>query len=170
MDGESRAKMRIYTNPALFHPQIDLRLNGTSGTHCSTAYTRDTELRPPIHGTCPVIATAIASYNIPRTFYLVHVVTMRFSTLSLAVLASAASTVLAVPEGLKIDVTTEVECERQTQRGDKVDVHYRGTLAKDGSEFDASYKRGKPLSFVVGKGSVIKGYPLQGKSVPKNRH
>jgi FK506-binding protein 2 len=27
-----------------------------------------------------------------------------------------------------------------------------------GSEFDASYKRGQPLSFTVGKGQVIKGW------------
>lgn len=81
---------------------------------------------------------------------------MRFSTVALALLASAASTVFAAEE-LKIDVTNEVKCERKTVRGDKVDVHYRGTLQKDGSEFDASYKRGTPLSFVVGKGSVIKG-------------
>lgn len=81
---------------------------------------------------------------------------MRFLGLSIAVLASAASSVLAADE-VKIDVTNPVECERKTKRGDKIDVHYRGTLAKDGTEFDASYKRGTPLSFVVGKGSVIKG-------------
>jgi FKBP-type peptidyl-prolyl cis-trans isomerase len=37
-------------------------------------------------------------------------------------------------------------------------VHYRGTLASDGSEFDASYNRGSPLSFKVGSGQVIKGW------------
>lgn len=42
--------------------------------------------------------------------------------------------------------------------GDKVAVHYRGTLAADGSEFDASYNRGQPLTFHVGKGQVIKGW------------
>jgi FK506-binding protein 2 len=39
-----------------------------------------------------------------------------------------------------------------------VHVHYRGTLESDGSEFDASYNRGTPLSFVVGNGQVIKGW------------
>jgi len=39
-----------------------------------------------------------------------------------------------------------------------VSVHYRGTLAADGSEFDASYNRGQPLDFHVGKGQVIKGW------------
>jgi FK506-binding protein 2 len=39
-----------------------------------------------------------------------------------------------------------------------IHVHYRGTLESDGSEFDASYNRGQPLSFTVGQGQVIKGW------------
>lgn len=42
--------------------------------------------------------------------------------------------------------------------GDKIAVHYRGSLAADGKEFDASYNRRQPLSFHVGKGQVIKGW------------
>lgn len=85
---------------------------------------------------------------------------MRLTTISLAVLASAATVIAASPSeklGLKIDVTRDVECTRKTKKGDTVHVHYRGTLESDGSEFDASYKRGEPLSFQVGKGMVIKG-------------
>jgi FK506-binding protein 2 len=80
---------------------------------------------------------------------------MRFLTLSVAALASAV-TVLAADE-VTIDVTRAVECERKSQKGDKISVHYRGTLQDGGKQFDASYDRGTPLSFVVGKGSVIKG-------------
>lgn len=58
---------------------------------------------------------------------------------------------LSLDTPLDIDVTHKVECKRPTERGDKVDVHYRGTLASDGSEFDASYNRGQPLTFTVGK-------------------
>ncbi|KAF2877181.1 hypothetical protein BDV95DRAFT_601597 [Massariosphaeria phaeospora] len=61
-------------------------------------------------------------------------------------------------EHLKTDVVTAVECSRKTVAGDKVHVHYRGTLEKDGSEFDSSYNRGNPLSFSVGQGQVIKGW------------
>jgi FK506-binding protein 2 len=64
---------------------------------------------------------------------------------------------LAATTGLQIDVTHAVECTRKTESGDAVDMHYRGTLASDASEFDSSYKRGQPLSFVLGAGRVIKG-------------
>lgn len=69
---------------------------------------------------------------------------------------------LLLPLALGAEVTTEHtvtnECSRKTQRGDKISVHYRGTLAADGTEFDASYNRGQPLDFTVGKGQVIKGW------------
>ncbi|KAL1956060.1 hypothetical protein VTO42DRAFT_7655 [Malbranchea cinnamomea] len=60
---------------------------------------------------------------------------------------------------LKIEKLHEVEsCNRRTQPGDTVKMHYRGTLASDGTEFDASYNRNQPLSFTVGAGMVIKGW------------
>jgi FK506-binding protein 2 len=83
---------------------------------------------------------------------------MRVPTLLLALTATLLPLVCAVPEGLEIEVTKEVECSRKTVKGDKVDMHYRGTLASDGSEFDASYNRGQPLNFELGAGRVIKGW------------
>ncbi|MCJ1322326.1 Peptidyl-prolyl cis-trans isomerase fpr2 [Xylographa vitiligo] len=56
------------------------------------------------------------------------------------------------------EYTNTVECLRKTQRGDKIDVHYLGTLASDGSKFDSSYDRSSPLTFTVGQGQVIKGW------------
>ena len=41
--------------------------------------------------------------------------------------------------------------------GDTVHVHYKGTLTS-GKQFDSSYQRGDPLSFVAGEGQVIKGW------------
>lgn len=76
---------------------------------------------------------------------------MRLTT----ILLSLAS--LAVAAELGIEVTNKVECDRKTKKGDKVSMHYRGTLAADGSKFDASYDRNAPLSFTVGAGQVIKG-------------
>ena len=84
---------------------------------------------------------------------------MRFLTLSLTVLATVASYASAIDaEDVSVKITNPVECDRKTQRGDKIEVHYRGTLAADGTQFDASYDRGEPLSFTVGTGQVIKGF------------
>jgi FKBP-type peptidyl-prolyl cis-trans isomerase 2 len=43
------------------------------------------------------------------------------------------------------------------ENGDTVQVHYRGYL-DSGEEFDSSYERGEPLSFVVGAGQMISGF------------
>lgn len=63
---------------------------------------------------------------------------------TLSLLASAAVGVLAADE-LKIDVTLPVECDRKTQVGDKVEMHYHGTL-EDGKKFDASRSIVSPCS------------------------
>jgi FK506-binding protein 2 len=65
---------------------------------------------------------------------------------------------LTVRQYLKTEVIEEATCSRPSKAGDKVHVHYRGTLESDGSEFDSSYNRNSPLSFVVGNGQVIKGW------------
>jgi len=83
---------------------------------------------------------------------------MKGLLLSLSLLASAAVGSVAAAEELGIDITQAVECDRKTKSGDKISVHYRGTLQSDGTKFDASYDRGSPFSFKLGGGQVIKGW------------
>ncbi|CAI6334574.1 unnamed protein product [Periconia digitata] len=79
---------------------------------------------------------------------------------SFAILSALAllSPVLVTAQGLDINTTRPVECERKTQKGDKIQVNYKGTLQKDGTQFDSSYDRGKPFEFTLGVGQVIKGW------------
>jgi FKBP-type peptidyl-prolyl cis-trans isomerase len=57
---------------------------------------------------------------------------------------------------LKIETTQEGD-GREAESGDEVSVHYTGTL-RDGTQFDSSYDRGEPYTFVLGIGQVIEGW------------
>ena len=59
--------------------------------------------------------------------------------------------------GLKIEVLKEGAGSVVTKKGDKISVHYTGTL-ESGIKFDSSVDRGTPFSFKIGAGKVIKGW------------
>ncbi|RZR97808.1 hypothetical protein BHM03_00027050, partial [Ensete ventricosum] len=48
-------------------------------------------------------------------------------------------------------------CTIQAHKGDKIKVHYRGSLT-NGEVFDSSFERGDPIEFELGSGQVIKGW------------
>jgi len=62
--------------------------------------------------------------------------------------------VVTLPSGLLYKIIQE-GAGKQPAKTDKVEVHYRGTFV-NGTEFDNSYKRGRPATFEVDK--VIKGW------------
>ncbi|CAI4059540.1 hypothetical protein SKDZ_04G7060 [Saccharomyces kudriavzevii ZP591] len=62
---------------------------------------------------------------------------------------------------LEIGVTKRIpveECVIKAMPGDKVEVHYTGSLLESGTVFDSSYSRGSPIAFELGVGRVIKGW------------
>jgi peptidylprolyl isomerase len=46
----------------------------------------------------------------------------------------------------------------EATKGTKVSVHYVGVAFSTGEEFDASWNRGQPFEFKLGKGQVIPGW------------
>jgi FK506-binding protein 2 len=93
------------------------------------------------------------------------------SVVLLAVVAFADSAVHP-PTELKIDVThLPSDCPAKAQTGDKIQVHYTGTLHSNGNKFDSSLDRGQPLPLTLGVGQVIKGWDdgLQGMCLNEKR-
>jgi len=64
--------------------------------------------------------------------------------------------VITTDSGLKYS-DLKVGTGDTAKKGDTVEVHYTGWL-KNGKKFDSSLDRGKPFSFQLGAGRVIKGW------------
>lgn len=64
--------------------------------------------------------------------------------------------VVTTPSGLKYEILQEGSGD-VAEPGETVKVHYTGWLT-NGKKFDSSVDRGKPFSFPLGKGRVIKGW------------
>jgi len=75
-----------------------------------------------------------------------------------------------IPFELGIDDLTVGEGAEATA-GAKVSVHYVGVAFSTGEEFDASWNRGQPFEFKLGKGQVIPGWDqgVQGMKVGGRR-
>lgn len=73
------------------------------------------------------------------------------------------------PSGLKYR-DDQVGNGAEARKGDHAVVHYTGTL-EDGKKFDSSRDRGDPFEFVLGVGTVIRGWDegVQGMKVGGKR-
>lgn len=70
--------------------------------------------------------------------------------------SSTSNTMVTTESGLQYEDLVE-GTGAMPQAGQSVAVHYTGTL-EDGTKFDSSLDRGKPFSFRIGVGQVIKGW------------
>ncbi|WFD37116.1 peptidylprolyl isomerase [Malassezia japonica] len=60
--------------------------------------------------------------------------------------------------GVQVERISPGDGKNFPKPGDTVDIHYVGTLQKDGSKFDSSRDRGAPFSTQIGVGRVIRGW------------
>ena len=59
----------------------------------------------------------------------------------------------------KETVSGPTDCAKKVQAGDRISVHYHGSLDSfDGPVFDSSYQRNQPFEVQIGVGKVIKGW------------
>lgn len=80
--------------------------------------------------------------------------------LAVATSGSVMAEVVETPSGLRYEDSV-VGSGVEAVKGQQVSVHYTGWLNKDdakGAQFDSSVERGRPFSFMLGAGMVIKGW------------
>jgi hypothetical protein len=80
--------------------------------------------------------------------------------LKLLTLAAASISSVSAKEDLPKDASLRIgvkakpdSCERKSKNGDKLSMHYTGTLYSDGTQFDSSVGRA-PFDFTLGAGMV----------------
>lgn len=61
-------------------------------------------------------------------------------------------------EGVTKQVIRPGDGKTFPKKGDKLTMHYTGTLKSNGKKFDSSLDRGRPFQFTIGVGQVIRGW------------
>jgi FK506-binding protein 1 len=62
------------------------------------------------------------------------------------------------PVEVKVETIEPGDGKMYPKQGDKLEMHYTGTLADSGEKFDSSLDRGQPFTFQIGVGQVIEGW------------
>eukprot|EP00930_Biecheleria_cincta_P075222 TRINITY_DN62392_c0_g1_i1.p1 TRINITY_DN62392_c0_g1~~TRINITY_DN62392_c0_g1_i1.p1 ORF type:complete len:305 (+),score=47.51 TRINITY_DN62392_c0_g1_i1:80-994(+) len=65
---------------------------------------------------------------------------------------------VANSERLLVETVTPGDGKTFPNPGDKLSMHYTGTLASNSAQFDSSRDRGEPFQFQIGVGQVIQGW------------
>lgn len=133
-DEERVVEIAIEKLPAGVAPGVPLQLQGPNGPMKAVVASIGEE-------------TAMLDFNHP----------MAGKQLSMEVTVVSAKE--APPPGeLVVETVTPGDGKTFPKPGDQLTMHYTGTLAATGAQFDSSRDRGEPFSFQIGVGQVIKGW------------
>jgi FKBP-type peptidyl-prolyl cis-trans isomerase len=86
--------------------------------------------------------------------------TPQLSTEESAVIAEKFNTATTKPSGLRFLIRTPGTGDATPRSGQEVTVNYEGRLLITGKEFDSSYDRHRPFTFMTGVGRVIPGWDI----------
>ena len=62
--------------------------------------------------------------------------------------------------GVEKEIIKEGDGKNYPKKGQRIQVHYVGTLLDGGSKFDSSRDRGRPFECAIGVGQVIRGWSV----------
>lgn len=114
-----------------------------------------------VHDTQPLeVFAGVLGFKEPDVRYAVDLQTNEFLLYKPGAPASPpapAEGVVKTASGLEYEIVKKGE-GAPARIGQKVKMHYVGTLAENGHEFDSSRKRNQPFEFKLGAGQVIRGW------------
>jgi FKBP-type peptidyl-prolyl cis-trans isomerase FkpA len=123
-----------YPNAAYFEYLVNVEEVVDKNTYTERLANEQEEARMATEGITNQVASTLADYK-----------------------AGKISNLVKLPSGLEYVIHEEGTGEK-VPVGERINANYYGVTKEEGNRFDDSFSRGRPFSFTLGRGEVIKGW------------